>query len=71
MGVHNFKELRSHVGHDIECVHYAEQNVAVECVTCGCVLFDFDRPEPYRTLQERGIFVPDDPDDEDGDDPCG
>jgi hypothetical protein len=41
-----YEELAGHVGHDIECVTYADgENVAVECVECGCVIIDFDRPE--------------------------
>jgi hypothetical protein len=40
-----FEELRYHVGHEIECVIYGgDANVAVECVTCGSVLIDFDNP---------------------------
>ena len=43
-----FERLRTHVGHDIECAVYGKnnsptQNVAVECVTCGVVLIDYDR----------------------------
>jgi len=45
-----FAELLSHVGHEIECVQYGQYkepavNVALECVTCGCVLVDFDAEE--------------------------
>lgn len=48
MSVHNFKELLEHEGHQIECVTYATKlpmykvNVALECVTCGVVLLDFN-----------------------------
>lgn len=47
MGVYTFKDLRSHVGHKIECVCYGNPvvNVAVECETCGEVLMDFDIEE--------------------------
>lgn len=45
MGCHNFSDLMKHVGHKIECVTYGGINVAVECVTCGEVLFDFDEEE--------------------------
>jgi len=45
-----FEDLKGHVGHQIECVHYGATreppvNVALECVTCGCVLIDFNAPE--------------------------
>lgn len=40
-----FEELRAHVGHEIECVVYGgDWNAAIECVTCGEVLIDFDNP---------------------------
>lgn len=47
MSVINFKELKRHIGHDIECVYYGEskeeaQNVAIECNDCNEVLMDFD-----------------------------
>jgi len=45
MGVRTFDEARDHVGHDIECVIYGEQNVSVECITCGVVLVDFEKEE--------------------------
>ena len=52
MTVSNFTDLSTHVGHDIEVVTYGDQddprNVAVECVTCGTVLFEIDAyPDPY------------------------
>lgn len=41
-----YTDLVPHVDHDIECVVYAGgTNVALECMTCGCVLIDFDAPE--------------------------
>lgn len=46
MAASNFDELEAHVGHDIECVTYGTDspvNVAVECVTCGCVIVDYDK----------------------------
>lgn len=48
MSVNSYDELKFHVGHDIECVSYGgvlNANVAVECVTCGTVLLDFDHPD--------------------------
>lgn len=54
MSVTNFKDLRAHLGHNIQCVGYSEQdpekhglyimNVAVECEDCNEVLMDFDNP---------------------------
>lgn len=43
MSVHNYSELNSHVGHDVMVVNYGQQNAAIECIDCGCVLLDFDR----------------------------
>lgn len=46
MGVHNYTELKAHVGHKFSCVSYGDDdNVAVECETCNCVLFDYDRED--------------------------
>ena len=44
MGTWNFPMLMEHVGHKLECVTYGNpvQNVALECVTCSEVLFDYD-----------------------------
>ena len=42
----NYKELKRHVGHDIVCVSYGnEDNVAIECETCNEVLLDYDKEE--------------------------
>lgn len=46
----NFKELKEHVGHDIQCVIYGDdENIAIECHTCHVVLVDYDNPDicPY------------------------
>jgi hypothetical protein len=47
MGVHNFDELKAHVGHKIVCVTYNDGNdpvnVALECEDCHTVLLDFDK----------------------------
>jgi hypothetical protein len=47
MGAYDFKDLKRHLGHDIECVAYGSEgmvwNVAVECTTCHEVLLDFDK----------------------------
>jgi len=49
MGVHNFKDLLAHVGHEIS-VHTYEKDGYIFNVTCGCedcqeVLLDFDNNE--------------------------
>lgn len=44
MSVANYSELAAHHGHKVGVVVYAgARNAAVECETCGEVLFDFDR----------------------------
>lgn len=46
MGVHNFVELKCHIGHRIVCVSYGKKeivNVSIECETCNEVLLDFDK----------------------------
>lgn len=57
MGVSGFSDLKEHVGHRIRCVAYGTKeeswNLAVECVTCGCVLFDFDHPEMNEDAPEE------------------
>lgn len=53
MSVSNFAELMDHVGHEVEVVHYGRVNVAVECETCGSVLFDFDAPEIEEIAAEH------------------
>lgn len=41
-----YADIMSHVGHDIEVVSYADgENAAIECVECGAVLIDADRPD--------------------------
>lgn len=45
MGCWNHKELSRHIGHDIQCVDYAGENVAVECHTCHEIILDYDREE--------------------------
>jgi len=41
-----FTELSQHIDHEIVCVTYRGWNVAIECETCGCVLFNANRLEP-------------------------
>lgn len=51
MGVHDYYDLRSHVGHEIVVASYGlgidgePDNVAIECETCMCVLVDYDHPD--------------------------
>ena len=43
-----FAELLAHVGHEIEVAAYGGAppvNVAIECMTCGAVLVDYDRKD--------------------------
>lgn len=49
MSATNFKDLKNHLGHKIERVSYGDPicNVAVECITCGEVLLDYDKPYSY------------------------
>ncbi len=61
MSVSGYDDLRSHIGHKIVCVGYGgghedPDNVAIECETCNCVLFDFNWDE---------VGVPARPDDDD------
>ncbi len=47
MAVSNFKELKQHIGHEVEVVSYnneyqAIENVAIECNDCSEVLLDYD-----------------------------
>lgn len=42
MSATNYEDLKNHVGHEIVCVDYVGQNVAIECITCSEVLMDYD-----------------------------
>jgi len=47
---HMFERLFTHVGHNVVCVQYGNEesgvvNVAIECVDCATVLYDVDTPE--------------------------
>ncbi len=43
-----YTQLMQHVDHEIECVTYGDDdNVAIECVTCGSVLLTDDKPGPW------------------------
>jgi hypothetical protein len=65
MAAHSYDELLSHIGHDIECVAYGSKqhgaaNIAVECITCGEVLFDFDKPDEESSNESDTRTVCDD-----------
>lgn len=44
--IHDFNDLRSHIGHNIVCVRYGQGdeciNVALECEDCGIILVDLN-----------------------------
>ena len=40
---YDFKELESHIGHELECINYGEDNVSIECIDCGCVIHSVER----------------------------
>lgn len=41
-----YERMCEHIGHRIEIASYASrENVAVECVTCGCVIVDVNQKE--------------------------
>jgi len=50
----DMKLLKEHHGHKIECVVYGDEddpaNVAVECETCHCVLFDLSPRDHYAKV---------------------
>jgi len=52
MAAYTFDDMRNHIGHDIVCVRYGQGdeclNVAVECETCGVVLFDLNKGDHYE-----------------------
>ena len=55
-----FKDLRQHIGHDIECAYYGGEgepiNIVIECMTCNQVLFDIS-PGDYYEKVLSGEFV--------------
>lgn len=57
MSASTYEELLTHIRHDLECVGYgrlseAPDNVAIECLDCGCILLDFDRPPGLLEVPE-------------------
>ena len=43
MAVNSYVELVTHKGHEIEIATYADENVSIECLSCGEVLVDFEK----------------------------
>jgi hypothetical protein len=54
MSVLNFKDLKAHIGHELECVGYKKKgskriiNVAITCNDCSEILLDFDNPRAFK-----------------------
>ena len=45
-------EIKDHVGHEIACVVYGKgQNYAIECETCGMVLFEWELNAPWEVIE--------------------
>ena len=45
MSAYNYKTLKTHIGHKIECVPYGGVNVVLECIDCGEILLSFDKDD--------------------------
>ena len=45
MATLNKTELAAHLGHDLQVSTYAEQNIALECVTCYEIILDYEEEE--------------------------
>ena len=58
MAVSTFNDLNEHAGHHVEVNQYVDKrdnavvNVAVECMDCNCVLFDFDSDAEENIILE-------------------
>ena len=50
MSCYDYEALEAHVGHDIRCVRYGDDNVTVECHDCKEVITDADR-EPEEEVE--------------------
>jgi hypothetical protein len=46
MAAHSFEDLRRHIGHDIHCIYYGDQDdpteVALECYSCCETLTSYE-----------------------------
>jgi hypothetical protein len=57
MSVSCFEELRNHVGHNIVCCEYTDENnyiynVALECEDCNEVLISYDNDTEIGDIKE-------------------
>lgn len=63
MSVLNYKDLKGHIGHDIECIGYKKKgekffrNVAILCNNCCEVLLDFDIPKIPKKPKRQSFTV--------------
>ena len=57
MSCYNYETLEEHVGHDVQCVRYGEDNVTVECHTCHVVIVTHERfpEEEVEPRSRKGI----------------
>lgn len=62
MAVHSFKDLVQHHGHDVVVMSYGDsddiQNVAIECLDCNEVLFNFDKDDESLEEIEKERYIP-------------
>ena len=62
MGAYSFEEIRDHIGHDLECVRYGQNdkcvNVSIECITCGEVLIDLHPNEYLAKEKDNDLTCP-------------
>ena len=56
-----YRDLEPHVGHKIEVSRYGNSdNIAIECMTCGEVLLDFNKLD-HEPLKKKYFRVEYDP----------
>lgn len=58
MTINSFKDLAEHVGHNIECTMYGDnEEVVLECTTCQCILIGLQQHQQvftvYKTASRR------------------
>lgn len=54
---YEFKELQPHIGHNITCVNYGDDNVSIECEDCNCVLYTVEKFNDEQNDNEKVIIV--------------
>jgi hypothetical protein len=54
MSAANHEDLARHIGHRVVCVSYGGAAAAVECETCGEVLFDLDAESEVEAVEPLG-----------------